>query len=348
VSRKKGQTVAFAHVVNPGRSALRLKAGWTVAWLEPLHHPEIMAILASGEEELRQRSTREVLTTSDGTLSDHEFKALLEKADADLSGDEREKLRQFLREQEGVFKAALAPPGAALAIPHEIDTQGHTPIKRQRYQLSVKESEVTRQETGKLWTGGVVRRSQSPWSFPVVLIPKKDGTLCFCVDYRDLNAITKKDAYPLPLIDDLLDSVQGSRYRSSMDLMTGYWQVPVKESDREKTAFATPDGLFEFNVLPMGLSNAPGTFQRNMEQLLQGLVWTCCLVYIDDIIVFSRTFDDHLRDLAHVFDRLRQGNMYLKPAKCAFFRKELPFLGHLLTNDGLKPNPAKVAAVRDV
>ncbi len=133
-----------------------------------------------------------------------------------------------------------------------------------------------------------------------------------------------------------------------MDLTTGYWQIPVKESDREKTVFTTPDGLFEFNVLPMGLSNALGTFQHNMERLLQGLVWTCCLVYINDIIVYSCMFDEHLHDLAYVFEHLRQGNMYLKPAKCAFFQKELPFLGHILMDDGLSPDLAKVAAVRKV
>jgi hypothetical protein len=133
-----------------------------------------------------------------------------------------------------------------------------------------------------------------------------------------------------------------------MDLVTGYWQVPLRESNKEKTAFSTLDGLFEFNVLPMGLSNAPGTFQRNMERLLQGLVWTCCLVYIDNIIIFLRTFNEHLRDLAHVFNQLHQGRMCIKAAKCTFFSKELPFLGHLLTRDGIKPDPAKIAVVKDI
>jgi hypothetical protein len=141
----------------------------------------------------------------------------------------------------------------------------------------------------------------------VVLILKKDSTLHFCVDYQDLNSITKKDMYPLPLINDLLNSVQGSGYQSSMDLVTSYWQVPLKEDNKEKTAFMTPDRLFEFNVLPMGLTNELGTFQWNMEHLLQQLMWTCCLMYIDDIIIFSRTFNDHLQDLKHVFNQLQAG-----------------------------------------
>jgi hypothetical protein len=150
---------------------------------------------------------------------------------------------------------------------------------------------------------GTVRPSQSPWAAPVILVKKKDGTMRFCVDYRKLNVITKKDNYPLPRVDESLNALGGSKYFSSMDLASGYWQIDMAEGDKEKTAFITRDGLFEFNVMPFGLCNAPATFQRLMDMVMCGLKWKKCLVYFDDILVFTHgSFEQHLIDLAEVMD----------------------------------------------
>jgi len=149
----------------------------------------------------------------------------------------------------------------------------------------------------------VVQESSSPWASPIVLVQKKDRTLCFCVDYRRLNAVTKKDVHPLPRIDDLLDQLSGKRFFSTLDARTGYWQIRMEEKSVEKTAFVIMDGLYEFRVMPFGLCNAPATFQRLMQKALRGLPF--CSVFID-IIVFSDSMDAHLEHLKQVFDRLRQ------------------------------------------
>ena len=168
----------------------------------------------------------------------------------------------------------------------------------------------------------VIRPSNSPWASPVVMVNKKDGSLRFCVDFRQLNAATVKDAYPLPRIDDLLDALHGARWFSTLDLKSGYWQVPIMERDKEKTAFRTSSGqLYEFNQVPFGLCNAPATFSRLMDRVLSGLHWETCLFYFDDIIVFSSTWEEHLARLRQVFERLRHADLKLGPRNAPSPRK---------------------------
>ena len=152
--------------------------------------------------------------------------------------------------------------------------------------------------------GGQIEPSDSPWSAPVVLMTKKDGGTKFCVDYRRLNIATVKDAYPLPRIDDTLDMLAGKQWFSTLDLASGYWQVSLSQEARNKTSFATHSGLFQFKVMPFGLCNAPATFERLMDRVLQGLRWSRCLVYLDDIISFGSTFIDALDNLTLIFERL--------------------------------------------
>ncbi|KAK8786810.1 hypothetical protein V5799_023415 [Amblyomma americanum] len=194
---------------------------------------------------------------------------------------------------------------------------------------------------------GIIQPSNSPWSSPVVLVKKKDGTLRFCVDYRKLNSVTKKDVYPLPCIDDSLDRLRQAKYFSSVDLRSGYWQIEVDERDREKTAFVTPDGLYEFRVLPFGLCCAPATFQRMMDTVLTGLKWQTCLVYLDDVIIFSTTFSEHLQRLRVVLEAVLSAHLTLKPQKCHFGFTELKFLGHVVSSEGIRPDPDKISAVAD-
>ena len=193
---------------------------------------------------------------------------------------------------------------------------------------------------------GVVQPSRSPWASPVVLVEKKDGTLRFCVDYRQLNAATKIEVFPLPRIDDSLDLLSKSKFFSTLDLATGFWQVQMEPSSREKTAFITHSGLYEFTVMPFGLVNAPSTFQRLMESVLAGLTGERCIVYIDDIVVPGATFEQHLTNLREVFTCLRSANLKLKPKKCNLAGREVEYLGYVVSADGLSTDPKKVESVR--
>ena len=169
------------------------------------------------------------------------------------------------------------------------------------------------------------------------------------MDYRGLNSVTKPDSYPLPRIDDMLDELGNMKYFSTLDLASGYWQVKMSEASREKTAFVIQHGLFEFRVMPFGLTNAPAVFQRQMHQVINPLNPidgpSFVSVYMDDLLVYSKTLDDHLDNLRKVLNRLREVNMKLQPVKCHFFRQTVEFFGHVLTSQGLLPNPRRITAV---
>jgi hypothetical protein len=194
---------------------------------------------------------------------------------------------------------------------------------------------------------GVIRRSNSPWSSPITLVLKPSGEWRFCIDYRKLNGITRKDNHPLPRIDTILEKFEGSKWFSTMDMASGYWQIEMEEQDIEKTAFITHEGLYEWVVMPFGLTNAPATFQRTMQLALGELFYTIAPVYIDDIIVHSETFENHLNDLKQVFERIREANLKLGPKKCKFCFEEIKFLGHIIGKDGIKTDPAKIEKVKN-
>ncbi|VDI50167.1 Hypothetical predicted protein [Mytilus galloprovincialis] len=191
----------------------------------------------------------------------------------------------------------------------------------------------------------IIRKSRSAWAAPIIIVSKKDKTSRMCVDYRRLNAISKIYSFPLPLIDDLLASVGKAKVMTSLDLKSGYYQVKVKESDKEKTAFVCHKGLFEFNVLPFGLASGPSLFSELVTEVLQGLEHFST-AYIDDILIFSETEEEHLGHIQQVFDRLRQHKLKLKLKKCNFLQNETNYLGFIISKDGLKPDPEKVKAIQ--
>ena len=266
--------------------------------------------------------------------------------DSDLTHAEKKKsLRALLRDYQDVMVDPDRPLGRTHMVEHRIDTGDSAPI-RQAVRPPVKSLAGTSEaEVKKMLDEGLIRPSDSPWASPVVLVKKKDGSTRFCVDYRKLNEVTRKDAYPLPRIDSCFDCLGKSQWFCTLDLRSGYWQVPVAEEDIEKTAFITPQGLFEYLVMPFGLTNAPATFERLMERVLKGLQWKQCLVYIDDIIIFGSTFRETICNLKQVLQRLRQAGLTCKTKKCELFRRRVAFLGHIVSSAGLECDPEKTRMV---
>lgn len=208
--------------------------------------------------------------------------------------------------------------------------------------------EILRHELDKMLSDAVIEECESPWAAPVVLVPKKDGSVRVCVDYRKLNSVTVGDSYPMPRIDELLHVAKRIPFMTTIDLRSGYWQVSVKDSDRDKTAFTTPFGTFRFKRMPFGLKNSGATFQRLMDRFRAGLKDVTAFAYIDDLIVLSTNFERHVSDVIEVFDRLRKFSLRAKREKCVFACAQVRFLGHILTVDGIRADPQKISAVVDM
>jgi len=262
-----------------------------------------------------------------------------------LSESESVQLSVLLDNYKSVFAFNDNELGSTSLIEHSIDVGEIKPIFQRPYRIPYSQREIVENKIKELCDRGIIRPSNSPYSSPLVLVPKKDGSLRLCVDFRRVNEVTKKDVYPLPLIQDMVDALNGSKYYSVLDLCQGYHQVPVKESHKEITAFSFYGGHYEFNFMPFGLCNSAPTFQRLMDTLLSGLLYNFCLVYIDDIIVYSDNFADHLTRLEQVFKRFEESGLKLKAKKCFFAQEEVTFLGHCVNAKGISPDKEKVSAI---
>ncbi|MGH0129364.1 UNVERIFIED_CONTAM: hypothetical protein FKN15_043515 [Acipenser sinensis] len=264
-----------------------------------------------------------------------------------LHPEQQAQLWELLLTYRHSFATNPEDVGRTHMVQHSIDTGEARPIKLRPRRQPLARQEATEEALKEMREAGIIEPSDSPWTSPVVMVPKKDGKWRFCVDYRRLNDVTEKDSYPLPRIDESLDLVAGSKWFSSLDLRSGYWQVALSPAGRPKTAFSTGRGLWQFTVMPFGLCNAPATFERLMEKVLVGLPPTECLVYLDDLLVHGKTFQAALASLREVLRRVTEAGLKLHPEKCQFLRKEVTFLGHRVGEDGISTEPCKVTAVRD-
>ena len=265
-----------------------------------------------------------------------------------LSPLQQQQLNELFKEFQDVFSQGDDDLGNTPLLEHGIETHG-PPLRQPYWRQSPAVHREEMAQVQQMLSSNVIRPSNSPWASPVVMVRKKDGSLRFCVDFRQLNAATVKDPHPLPRINDLLDALHGAKWFSTLDLKSGYWQVPISKQDKAKTAFRISSGqLFEFSQVPFGLCNAPATFSRLMDRVLASLHWETCLFYLDDIIVFSSIWEEHLARLREVFERLRHAKLKLGAAKCTFAAKEVSYLGHRVTEEGLLPDPSLLGAIRDI
>jgi len=257
--------------------------------------------------------------------------------------------RRVLEEYRDVFPAKLPsslPP--ARDVDHRIElVPGSSPTSRSTYRMSPTELDELKKQLQELADAGFIQPSKSPFGAPVLFVKKKDGTMRMCVDYRQLNQITIKNRYALPRTDELFDRLQGARFFTKIDLRSGYHQIRIHESDISKTAFRTRYGHFEFRVLPFGLTNAPATFMRLMNDIFRDMLDECVIVFLDDILIFSKTLDEHRRHVRAALAKLRQHKLYAKESKCELFQRQVEFLGHIVDRDGLHVMQDKVKAIRD-
>jgi transposase InsO family protein len=267
------------------------------------------------------------------------------KMNPNLSEKQNAELKKLLFQYSDIFVKHPDDLTRTHLAKHYIDTGNSMPIRQRPYRASFKERQEISKHCADMLSRGIIEPSCSPWASPVVLVSKPDGTWRFCCDFRKLNAVSKKDSYPMCRIDDALDRLKGATVFSSMDCDQAYYQVEVNQDDKEKTAFVTPDGFYQWNVMAFGLCNAPATFSRLIDNVLGQLKWTIALVYLDDIVCFSRNFDEHLEHLALIFQALRMGHLKLKPSKCSFAESKLKYLGHIVSADGIEVNPETTDAV---
>jgi hypothetical protein len=223
---------------------------------------------------------------------------------------------------------------------------GAIPFRLRPYRYNPAQKDEIETQISELLRNGMIQPSNSPFASPIILARKKTGDWRLCVDYRRLNALTVKNKYPLPVIDELLDELQGAKWFSSLDLSSGYHQIPMDPHDIPKTAFQTHNGHFEYRVMPYGLTGGPATFQLTMNSVLTPFLRKCVVVFIDDILIYSPTWSEHLQHLQEVFATLDKQQFKVKLSKCSFAQTKLNYLGHVISQEGVATDPAKIEAVQ--
>jgi hypothetical protein len=307
-------------VLNITSRPVRITEGRDLGYLSPVQPPEQIAMDDSEAE--------------------------LIKLPDELTPKQHAQAVSFLAKYKDIMSTSDLDIGRTHLIEHEINTGDARPIRQPLRRHPIAHLEEIDRQTQDLLDHDLIEPAASPWASNVVLVTKRDGSARMCVDYRSVNFLTKFDAYPLPHLDTCLNAMKQASWFSTLDLRAGYHNIPIKEEHRDKTTFITRKGSWRYKVLPFGLSTAPGTFQRLMDMVLSGLTYEMCMVYLDDVIVFSETFEDHIDRLEQVFTRLKEAGLKLKPSKCHLFKRSVEFLGHIISGKGIQTATDKVEAVR--
>ncbi len=256
-------------------------------------------------------------------------------------------IERINREVSSAFAKHDLDVGHMSGVAHRVELIDHIPFKERTRRVSPADFEDLRKHLLDLLASEIIEESNSPYASPVVLVRKKNGDLRMVVDYRKLNKLTKRDAYPLPRIEETFTLLSGSKWFTVLDLKSGYYQLEVEESDRPKTAFTTPFGNWQFRRLPQGLTNSPATFQRTMEKVMAGLNLQEVIAFLDDLIIFSDTLEQHEDRLMKVLQRISAFGLKLAPSKCKFFQTSVKYLGHVISAQGIHPDPDKISAIKE-
>jgi transposase InsO family protein len=315
------------HVINPTSVEISLKANSLITELEPI------AFL-----------NEDVTPVKEVAEFKHVY-PLLDEIDKDVSESEKSQLKNILETFSDVFSVDAFDLGRSSVVTHTIDTGTAPPVRQQLRRHPMAHLPLIDAQIEEMQKQRIIEPSQSPWGANVVIVTKKDGTPRFCIDYRGLNTVTCKDAYPLPRIETCLDALAGAKYFSAFDLRSGFHQILLEPASRDRTSFVTRGGTYRFVTMPFGLCNAPATCQRLMDLVMTGINFQKVLVYMDDIVLFSSTVEEHLSRLVELLTRLRGANLKLKPSKCQLLRREIAFLGHIVSQEGLSVDPAKIESV---
>ena len=282
-----------------------------------------------------------------GTKGNDKIDPVIENPE--LSDQDRNRLKQFLLKHSDVFASDISDIGCTHLMSHKIDT-GDTPPKAKRfYRASPKVREEIERQVEELLACGFIEPSTSEWTSPVVLVKKRDGSFRFAVDYRHVNAVTKPMSFPVPRLEDIWDAIGAKQAKiySTIDLAGAFWQIPIHPESKDKTSFVTQGGQYSWRRMPFGLRNASVSFQKLIAEIFRGLTYKIMAGFIDDIIVFSSDLDQHMKDLDLIFDRLRKANLKAKPTKCRFGTNSVKYLGHILSSEGILPNPEKTKVIVD-
>ena len=343
--------VSVCKLVNRSDCDYHIPRNTGIALAKPLTIPDVMFNCDDAfNGDLAGLDFRGMTDTLTDSTSNQKERFKFNIDNVNLPEDDHNKLLAFLETNRDIFATDVSELGTASATPHIIDTGDAKPVTRRFYRANP----IVREEIDKqieiLLRYNIIEPSTSRWTAPVVLVRKKDNSYRFVIDYRSLNKVTTKISYPLVRVEDVWDAIgrKSSGLFSIVDLCSGFWQIDLEESSREKTGFVTQNRQFQFCKLPMGLSNSPATFQKAMTDTLGNLLYDCAFSYIDDVIIFSKSdVNAHITDLAKVFQRLRKAGFKLKPSKCTFGASSVKYLGHILSKDGIFPNPTKTKVVEE-
>ena len=342
--------VTHFRVMNPTDEPITLYKHQPVAIAHPVNSSDVVMELHDVDKSVSHIPSLDAINK---TSTSTNYANIAKEMDFDLhksslSVEQQESLLTLIGKNRDVFAKDISELGSTDIYHHRIDTGNATPVRQMPYRQSPKMREVTEKEIEVMLAHDIIEPSVSCWTSPVVLIKKKDGEYRFAVDYRKLNKVTVRMQQPLPKMEDVIDMIGNAapKIYSVLDLASGFWQIPLHPDSKEKTAFITHQGIYQFKKLPFGLMNSPAAFTMVMSEVLRNINWKYALIYVDDIIVFSSSFEQHLQHLDAIFERMRTYGLRLKPSKCQFAVEKVHYLGHIFSKEGVETDPAKTEAIQ--